>query len=96
MCIVKLVTLGLFSGDQEVSDLFQIDWLRRLPGLGMVLLCRISCGAGILGPIGMDQRSNRTASKDLFAGKVVLSTVLMVLTCLSMKPLGLGKCGEEV
>ena len=62
----------------------------------MVLLCRISHGAGILDPIGVDQRSNRTASRDLFAGKAVLNAVLMVLTCLSIKPLDLWKCGKEV
>ena len=62
----------------------------------MVLLCKISHGAGILGPIGVDLRSNRTASRDLLDGKAVLSPVLMVLTCLSIKPLDLGKCGEEV
>ena len=66
-----------------------------LPGHWMVLLCRISCGAGILGPIGVDWRSNRTVLRDLFAGKTVLSAVLMVLTCLSIKPLDLGKCGED-
>ena len=62
----------------------------------MVLLCRISHSDGILGPISVDQRSSRTVSRDFFAGKAVLSAVLMVLTCLSMKPLDLGKCGDEV
>ena len=62
----------------------------------MVLLCRIPHGAGILGPIGVDVRSNRTTSRDLLNGEAMLSTVLMVLTYLSIKPLDLGKCGEEV
>ena len=29
MCLVKLVTLGLPFGDQEVSDLFHVYQLRR-------------------------------------------------------------------
>ena len=44
----------------------------------------------------MDWTSSRTVSRDFFAGKAVLIAVLMVLTCLSVKPLDLGKCGDEV
>ena len=67
-----------------------------LPGHCMVLLCRISHGDGILGPMGVDQRSSRAVSRNFLDGKVVLSAVLMVPTCLSIKPLDLGKCGDEV
>ena len=62
----------------------------------MVLLWRISCGAGMFGPMGVDLRSSRTASRGFLAGKAVLRAVLIVLTCLSIKPLDLGKCGEDV
>ena len=62
----------------------------------MVLLWRISHGAGIFGPMGMDLRSNKTDSRGFLAGKAVLRAVLIVLTCLSIKPLDLGKCGEDV
>ena len=67
-----------------------------LPCHWMDLLWRISCGAGIFSPIGMDLRSSRTAARSLLAGKAVLRVVLMVLTCLSMNPFDLGKCGEDV
>ena len=67
-----------------------------LPGLWMVLSCRISHGAGILGPIGVECRSNRTVSRGFLVGKAVFSAVLMVLTCLLMKPFDLGKWGNEV
>ena len=62
----------------------------------MVLLCRISCGAGIFGPMGMDLRSSRTVARGLLAGTGVLRVVLMVLTCLLMNPFDLGNRGEEV
>ena len=50
----------------------------------------------MLGLIGVDLRSSRTSSRGFFAALAVLSTVLMVLTCCSMKPLDLGKWGEDV
>ena len=62
----------------------------------MDLLWRILHGAGIFGPIGMDLRSSRTVMRGLLAGKAVLRAVFMVLTCLSMNPFDLGKCGEDV
>ena len=62
----------------------------------MVLLCRISCGAGMFGPMGMDLRSSRTVARGLLAFRVVLRAVVIVLTCLSMNPFDLGKCGEDV
>ena len=62
----------------------------------MDLLWRISHGDSIFGPIGMDLRSSRTAARALLAGKAVVRVVLMVLTCLSMSPLDLGKCGEDM
>ena len=67
-----------------------------LPGCCMVLLCRISHGAGMFGPMGVDLRSSRTDSRGFLAGRAVLRAVLMVLTCLSMKPFDLGKWGELV
>ena len=45
----------------------------------------------MLGPIGVGQRSGRTSSRGFYAAWAVLSAVLMVLTCCSMKPLDLGK-----
>ena len=62
----------------------------------MVLLCRISCGVGMFDPMGVDLRSSRTDSRDFLAGKAVWRAVLIVLTCLSMKPFDLGKWGDEV
>ena len=48
-----------------------------------------------VGPIGVDLRSSRTSSRGFFAICAVLGTVLMVLTCHSMKPLDLGKWRED-
>ena len=62
----------------------------------MDLLWRISCRDGIFGPIGVDLRSSKTDARGLLAGKAVLRVVFMVLTCLSMNPLDLGKSGQEV
>ena len=62
----------------------------------MVLLWRLSCGAGMFGPMGVDLRSNRTDSRGFLAGRAVLRAVLIVLTCLPMNPFDLGKCGEDV
>ena len=45
----------------------------------------------MLGPIGVDLRSRRISSRGFFAVKAVFSTVLMVLTWHSVKPLDLGK-----
>ena len=47
-------------------------------------------------PMEVDLRSSRTDERVLFAGKAVLRVVLIVLTCLSMKPFDLRKWGEEV
>ena len=62
----------------------------------MVLLCRVSHCAGMFGPMGMDLRSSRTDARGLLDGRAVLRAVLMVLTCLSMNHLDLGKCREDV
>ena len=62
----------------------------------MVLLWRISHGAAMFGPMGVDLRSSRTDSRGFLAGRAVLRAVLMVLTCLSINLLDLGKCGEDV
>ena len=43
--------------------------------------------------MGVDLRSSRTDARSLFAGKAVLRAVLIVLTCLSIKPFDLGKWG---
>ena len=67
-----------------------------MPGCCMVLLWRIPHGAGMFGPMGMDLKSSRTVTRGLLAGRAVLRAVLMVLTCLSMNPFDLGKCGEDV
>ena len=67
-----------------------------LPGHIIVLLCRISLGEGMLGLIGVNLRCSRTVSRGFMAGKAVLSTVFMVLTWHLMKPLDLGKLGEDV
>ena len=67
-----------------------------LLGCWKVLLCRISLGEGMLGPIGVQCRSRRSFSSDLPKSWVVLSAFLMVLTCHLMKPLDIGKWGEEV
>ena len=72
-CLLEIKKFLIFS--------ISTDW-EGLPGHCMVLLCRISCGDGILGPMGVDQRSSRTDSRDFFAGMAVLSAVLMVLICL--------------
>ena len=50
----------------------------------------------MLGPIGIEHRSKRSSSSDLPESWVLLSVVLMVLTCHSMKPLDLRKWGKEV
>ena len=50
----------------------------------------------MFGPMGVDLRSSRTDARGLFAGKTVLRAVLIVLTCLSIKPFDLGKWGEDV
>ena len=68
-------------------------WL-GLAGHRNILLCRISQGEGMLGPIGIDLRSSRMSSRGFFAAWAVLSALLMVLTCCSMKPLDLGKVGR--
>ena len=59
-------------------------------------LWRISLGDGKFGPIGLDLRLSKTSSKVLPDVVAVASDVFMVLTCLSMNPLDLGYCGEEV
>ena len=46
--------------------------------------------------IGIDLRSRKTFSRGFFAIRSALSTVLMVLTWHSMKPLDLGKWWEDV
>ena len=48
----------------------------------------------MLDPIGVNLRSSRMSSRGFFAAWTVLSTVLMVLTCCSMKPLDLGNRGR--
>ena len=50
----------------------------------------------MFGPMGVDLRSSITDTRGLFAGKAVLRSVLIVLTCLSMKLFDLGKWGDEV
>ena len=70
-------------------------WLGLL-GHWNVLLCRISLGEGMLGPIGVNQRSSRTSSTGFFDAWAVLSTVFMVHTCHSMKLFDLGKWVEDV
>ena len=67
-----------------------------LLGHWKVLLQRISQGEGILGPIRVDHRSKRRSSSDFLDSWVVLSAVLMVLTWNSIRPLDLGKWGDEV
>ena len=46
--------------------------------------------------MGVNLRPSRTSSRGFFAVRAVLSVVMMVLTCCSMKPLDLGKWGEGV
>ena len=46
--------------------------------------------------IEVDLRSSRTLSRGFINERAVLSAVLMVLTCHSIKPLDLGKWGDEV
>ena len=65
-----------------------------LLGCMIVLLCRISQGEGMLGLIGVDLRSSSTVSRAFLAGRVLFSTVIMVLFWCSMKPLDLGKVGR--
>ena len=50
----------------------------------------------MLGLIRVDQRSSRMSSRGFFAVWAVLSAVLMVCTCYSMKPLVLGKWAKDV
>ena len=49
----------------------------------------------MFGPIGVDLRSSRTVTRGLLAGKAMLRAVLIVLTCLSIKPFDHGKWGED-
>ena len=49
----------------------------------------------MLGPNSVEYRSKRSSSGDLQDSWLVLSAVLTVLTWYSMKPLGLGKGGDE-
>ena len=46
--------------------LFILTGMLGLPGCFKVLLYRISHGEGMLGPMGVDQRSSRMCSRDLF------------------------------
>ena len=62
-------------------------WDEGFLGCWKVLLCRISLGEGRLGPMVVEHRSKRSSSSDLPDSHVVLSAVLMVLTCHWMKPL---------
>ena len=50
----------------------------------------------MLGLIGVEHRSRSSSSSDLPEYLVVLSTVLMVLTCHLMKPLDPGRVDKEV
>ena len=50
----------------------------------------------MLGPVRVEHRSRQSASSDLPESWVVLCAVLMVLICHLMKPLELGKLGEEL
>ena len=49
-----------------------------------------------MGPIGVEQRVWRRWSIDIPEGFAVVSEVLMVLICLSVKPLDLGSRGKDV
>ena len=49
-------------------------------GNWMVLLCRVSQGDGMLGPMGVDCRSRNRSSNNLPASCVVLSVVLNIFT----------------
>ena len=50
----------------------------------------------MLGLIGVECRTRGSSSSDLLDSWMVHNAVLMVLTCHLMKPLDLGKWGEEV
>ena len=99
MGLVELCALCLFVGEEVVPHFLTLSmftgWL-GLPGHWKVLLCRISWGKGMLGPIRVNLKSSRMSSRGFFAVWAVFSTVLMVLTCHSTKPLDLGKQGEDV
>ena len=50
----------------------------------------------MLGPIGVECKSKRSSSSDLWDSWLVFSVVLMILTWHSVKLLDLRKCGDEV
>ena len=60
----------------------------------MVLLYRISLGDGMFGPTVVDLRSSRSVTRGLLVAKAVLRAVLIVLTCLSIKPFDWGNGGR--
>ena len=94
MCLVELVTLGLPSGNQKVSDFFQIYGLIRSAWLldGPVVQDLTWCWHVWPYWGGSEIQQNCC----LLAGEAVLRAVLIVLTCLSIKPFDLGKWGEDV
>ena len=87
---------GMYSS--LAGDLKRTFWPGGSSGRARTLcaLLNWSCGAGMFDPMGVDLRSSRTVSRDFLAGKAAWRTVLIVLTCLLMKPLDIGKWEDKV
>ena len=86
----------MFPQQQEVADTSMMTGVEGILGNWKILLYRISLVEGMLGPVGVEHRFRRSSSIDLPDSCVVLSAVLMVLTCHSIKSLDKGKWGKEV
>ena len=78
--MVKVLLLSLFLCQQKFQTCSMSTGVEGLLGCWRVLLCRISWGEGMLGPMGVDCRSRRSYLSDLPASCVVLRMALMVLT----------------
>ena len=75
--------------------MLHVDRGQRVTGALKVLLCRITLGEGMLGLMGVEHRSSRRSLSDLLDSWVVFSTVVMGLTCHTMKLLDLGKWVDD-